>query len=127
MNAKDTNGENDGGDAGSAGGDHGGGDHEGAGERTRRERVTDALHAFRESLEETIAEARDRGDLSAEKAKEIMRTAADRAREATAEAREKFDFVTQAEFDELSARVSRLETKLAERLGPATGEGGSDD
>lgn len=85
--------------------------------RSPRERVAEALHAFRESLEETISEARERGDMSAEKARDMFRTAADRARTATADAREKFDFVTQGEFEELVARVARLEAQLAERIG----------
>jgi hypothetical protein len=98
--------------------------------RSARERMAEALHAFRESIEETISEARGRGDVSAEKAKEMFRTAADRARSATADAREKFDFVTHGEFEDLAERVARLEAKLAERIGgsgDSEGEGEGTD
>ena len=89
--------------------------------RSARERVAEALHAFRESIEETISEARERGDVSAERAREMFRSAADRARTATADARDKFDFVTHAEFEELAARVARLEEELAGRSGGSDG------
>ncbi len=82
--------------------------------RSPRDRLMETLHAFRASLEETIAEARERGDVSAEKAREMFRSAADRTRTATADARERFDFVTQAEFDDLTARVARLEARLGD-------------
>jgi hypothetical protein len=89
-------------------------------ERSPRERLTEALHAFRDSFEETISEARERGDVSTGKAREMLRTAAGRARSATADAREKFDFVTQGEFDDLMARVARLEARLGDQIGGST-------
>ncbi len=84
--------------------------------RTRRERLTDAFNAFRDTLEDAISGARDRGDTAEGKARELLRTATQRARSATAEARERFDFVTHDQFDELSRRVARLEATMAERL-----------
>ena len=42
------------------------------------------LSAFRDALEETIQEARDRGDLSADRAKGVMKEALDRAQAAAA-------------------------------------------
>jgi len=71
-----------------------------------------ALSAMRDALEETISEARDRGDLSAERAKQAMRRALDRAQSAAGDARERFDFPTQKEFDALLARVAAIELHL---------------
>lgn len=71
-----------------------------------------ALSAMRDALEETINEARDRGDLSAERAKQAMRRALDRAQSAAGDARERFDFPTQREFDALLARVEAMELHL---------------
>ena len=70
------------------------------------------LSAFKEALEETISEARDRGDLSVDRAREAMKDAMGRARDATSEARDRFDFITQAEFAALVKRVRELETRL---------------
>ena len=97
--------------------------------RTARERVSEGfnkglgvLSAFKEALDETIADARERGDLSSDRAKEAMKGAMSRAREATSEARERFDFATQQEFDGLSKRVSNLEERVREHFGGATAE-----
>ncbi len=82
------------------------------------------LSAFKDALEETITEARERGDLSPERAKEVMRSALHKAQEAAGEARERLDFVTQKEFDALAARVAALEARLgAAGGGEAPGEG----
>ena len=77
------------------------------------------LSAFKEAIDETITEARERGDLSQDRAKEIMREALDRAQEAADGAREKFDFVTRkqmdglrGEMDAMGARIRRIETHL---------------
>jgi len=102
------------------------GQDETADERTRRERLTDAFNAFRESLEEAISGARDRGDAAEGKARELLRAATERARSATEEAREKFDFVTHERFEELAARVARLERRMAERPG-GSGDLGEED
>jgi hypothetical protein len=50
-----------------------------------------------------------------------------RAREATHEARERFDFVSQQEFDELVKRVAELEARVRDRLGEGPGRGGPGD
>jgi polyhydroxyalkanoate synthesis regulator phasin len=77
------------------------------------------LSAFKEAIDETITEARERGDLSQDRAKEIMRDALDRAQEAADGAREKFDFATRkqvdglrGEMDAMGARIRRIETHL---------------
>ena len=80
------------------------------------------LSAFKDALEETITEARERGDLSPERAKEVMRSALNKAQEAADGARERLDFVSQKEFDALSARVAALEERLR---GAGSGGGGA--
>lgn len=71
------------------------------------------LSAFKEAIEETITEARERGDLSPERAKEVMRGALDKAQEAAGQAKDRFDLVTQREFDALRDRVSDLARRVA--------------
>jgi len=70
------------------------------------------LSALKDALEETIAEARERGDLSAERAREAVRTALSRARDAAGEARERLDFATRQELEELRDAVSELKVRL---------------
>ncbi len=76
------------------------------------------LSAFKEAIEETISEARERGDLSPEKAKEVMRGALDKAQAAAGQAKSRFDLVTQREFEALKDRVA----DLARRVGSLDGE-----
>jgi polyhydroxyalkanoate synthesis regulator phasin len=97
-------------------------------DRTARDRMSDGfnrglgvLSAFKEALEETIAEARERGDLSADRAREAMKSAVERARSTATDARERFDFVSAAEFEALEARVRRMERHLG--IGRAGEEG----
>ena len=70
------------------------------------------LTAFKEALEETIHDARERGDLSAERAKELLHGAMAKAKEAAGEAKDRLDFVTQQEVDHLRARVEELKARL---------------
>lgn len=107
------------------------GDEEKRGDEGRKRRgVSDglkqglgALSAMRDAIEETISEARDRGDLSAERAKTAMRRALDRAQNAAGDARERFDFPTQKDFDALVARVEAIENHLG--LDPPAPEAGA--
>lgn len=99
--------------------------------RSTRERVSDGfqrgigvLSAFKDALEETIAEARERGDLSTDRAREVFKGAVGKAREATSEARERFDFVHQQDFDALARRVSELERQVRDRIGSEPPGGG---
>lgn len=71
------------------------------------------LSAFKDALEETINEARERGDLSTDRAKEVMKGALERAQTAASEAREKLDFVSQAELEALQAAVEELKQRVA--------------
>jgi polyhydroxyalkanoate synthesis regulator phasin len=83
------------------------------------------LSAFKEAVEETISEARERGELSTDRAKEIMKGALDRAQEAAGEARERGrEFVSQREFDgvrevvgDLKVRVQELEHRIRKGMG----------
>lgn len=90
--------------------------------RTTRGKVSDGikqgigvLSAFKDALEETIQEARDRGDLSTDRAKEVMKSALHKAQEAAGEAKERLDLVTQREFDGLKDTVEVIRQKV-ERL-----------
>jgi polyhydroxyalkanoate synthesis regulator phasin len=87
--------------------------------KSAREKVSDGikqgigvLSAFRDALEETINEARERGDLSTDRAKEVMKDALHKAHEAAEGAKERLDFVTQSEFDTLSETVERVKDRV---------------
>lgn len=89
--------------------------------RGPKEKVSDGirqglgvLSAFKDALDETINEARERGDLSADRAKAAMKDALTRAQEAAEEARERLDFVTQKDFDTLKGAVDTLKTRIDE-------------
>jgi len=90
------------------------------GRKGAREKVGDGirqgigvLSAFKDALEETIHEARERGDLSAERAREVMKGALDKAQAAASGARERFDFATQAELEDLKQGVEEIRTRLS--------------
>ena len=70
------------------------------------------LSAFKDAIEETIVEARERGDLAPERAKEALRSALSRAQEAAGEARERLEWVSLKEFDLLKERVDELRVRL---------------
>ena len=70
------------------------------------------LSAFKDALEETINEARERGDLSSDRAKEVMKGALHKAQEAAEGARERLDFVSQKEFDALAAAVEGIKERV---------------
>lgn len=83
------------------------------------------LSAFKDALEETINEARERGDLSADRAKSVMKGALSRAQEAAEGARERLDFVTQKEFDALADAVESIKERVSALEGRFTGGGGA--
>ena len=107
-------------------------------QRGARKKVSDGireglgvLSAFKDALEETIVEARQRGDLSPERAKRARRAAMSRAQEVAGEARERLEGVSQKEFDQLKEQVADLEAclkNLERRVGgdPGTGPSHSD-
>lgn len=84
-----------------------------------REKVSDGirqgigvLSAFKEALEETIQEARDRGDISTDRAKQVMKDALDRAQHAAEDAKERLDFVHRSELDALREEVELLRARV---------------
>ena len=93
------------------------------------------LSAMKDAIEETLSEARERGDLTPERAKEVMRSTLEEAQARAGEAREAFDFVKQKDFDglkgvvdELKERVKGVERSLGLEVeeaseGPAEDEG----
>ena len=88
--------------------------------KSSREKVGDGfkqgvgvLSAFKDALEETILEARERGDLSTERAKEVMKEALDRAQTAAEGARERLDFVNQSDIDAMTAALDSVRGRLS--------------
>lgn len=100
--------------------------------KTTRDKVSDGikqgigvLSAFKDALEETITEAKERGDLSPDRAKEVMRSALHKAQEAAEGARERLDFVAQKEFDALAEAVEELRRRVG-ALESSREEGGAE-
>ena len=86
------------------------------------------LAAMKDAIEETLKEAKERGDLTPERAKEVMRSTLEKAQEKAGEARDALDFVKQKEFDALKVVVERLDirtTDIERKVG--TEGGGSAD
>lgn len=71
------------------------------------------LTAFKDALEETIQEARDRGDLSTERAKEVMKETLEKAQKTAGEAREKLDFAHQGEMEAVRGAVDQIKERLS--------------
>jgi len=103
--------------------------------RSTKEKVSEGirqgigvLSAFKDALEETIVEAKERGDLSPERAREVMKGALNKAQAAAEGARERLDLVHQSELDALTEAVRKLGERvgaLEEHLGrtPTTANG----
>ena len=72
------------------------------------------LSAFKDALEETIQEARDRGDLSTERAKEVMKEALDKAQTAGERARDRLDFANQTEVDALRGAMRAVRQRVSD-------------
>jgi polyhydroxyalkanoate synthesis regulator phasin len=90
------------------------------------------LSTLKDALDEVIAEARDKGGLSADRARDAVRGAMARARDAAGEARERLDVVTHQELqdvrdalDELKVRLENLERRTPQdpMAGPSRPEG----
>ena len=75
------------------------------------------LSAFKEAIEETIDELRERGDLSPERAREVVRSAMEHAATAMGGARERFDFVTRRDLETLREEVAELRRRVADLEG----------
>lgn len=101
-------------------------------ERSARESFGEGVRAgigilagFKEAIEETIAEARERGDLSPERAKEIVKSAMARAQVAAEEARDRLDFATRSELESLEARLRELSERVRALEEASAAPGGS--
>lgn len=81
--------------------------------------TTGILAAFKEAIEETIEELRERGDLTPERAKEAVRTTMHRAQQAMEETKERFDLVPRREFEQLRSEVAELRRRVAALEGPS--------
>ena len=81
-----------------------------------------ALSAVRGAIEETISDAREqareRDESDPDRAKSTVRRALDRAQVAALEARERFDFPRQKDFDILVERVAAIERHLGIQFAP---------
>ena len=89
-------------------------------QKTARGKVSDGikqgigvLSAFKDALEETIQEAKARGDISTERAKDVMKSALHKAQEAAGEAKDRLDLVTQKDFDGLKDAVDVIKDKVS--------------
>ena len=99
--------------------------------KTRQERVSDGikhgmsvLNAMKDAIEETIREAKERGDLSQERAKEVMKAGLSKAQERMDSEREAFDFVSQNEFEGLRTKVDKLKVRVRNIERKVDGEDG---
>ena len=72
------------------------------------------LSAFKDALEETIQEARERGDLSTDRAKEVMKDTLGKAQTAAEGARDRLDFATQADLESVKDAVDAMKVRLGE-------------
>ena len=101
------------------GGTGGTGGTGGADRRSKSQRMREGLKdglgvlaAFKDAIEETIQEARERGDFSADRAKGVMKDALGKAQAAASGAKERLDFVSQSEMEALTAQIASLKTRL---------------
>jgi len=85
------------------------------------------LSAFKDAIEETIQEARDRGDLSTERAKEVMKEALDKAQTVGERARDKLDFANQTEVDSLKGAMQAVRQRLSNLEESVFGSSKDDD
>jgi polyhydroxyalkanoate synthesis regulator phasin len=88
-------------------------------ERTGGRRVTDGikqglgvLSALKDALEEAITDARERGDLTPERARAAVRSAMSRVQEAAGDAKERLDFVPRRDFEQMKEQVAELKVRL---------------
>lgn len=75
-------------------------------------RGMDAFTALRDAFGETVSEAREKGDLTTDRARELLARAVGRARDVTADARDRFDGPSRAEFEALRRRLEVVERAL---------------
>lgn len=83
--------------------------------------TTGILSAFKEAIEETIDDMRERGEVAPDRAKETVRSTMRRAQKKVDETRERFDFAPRRELEDLRAEVAELRRRVAD----LEGRGGS--
>lgn len=81
------------------------------------------LVAFKEAIEETIEEVRERGDFTPERARGLVQEATNRVQHSVEGARERLDFVSRKEIDELRAEVALLRSRIEQLEGSAPAGG----
>lgn len=79
----------------------------------------DALGAVRDEVENAIEDLRGREDVSPDRARERVREAMRRAQGAMEDAKERLDFVSRREFEQLRAEVAELRRRVSELEGGA--------
>src|SRR5262245_9937165 len=75
--------------------------------------VTGFLAALKDAIDETIRDVKASGDLDPEKAKQAMRSTMKRAADAVDDVKDRLDFVTHREFDQLREEVAALSSRVA--------------
>jgi len=80
------------------------------------------LSAFKEAIEETLSEVRERGDLNPDRARAAMKDALHRAQEVAGGARERVDFVSRKEFEAVKQRLDELWKQLEREKGAGASE-----
>ena len=85
----------------------------------RKARVSDGIRqglgvlgALKDALDEAITEARERGDLSPDRAREAVRSAMHKVQEAAGEAKDRLDLVSRKDHDHLREQVDELKVRL---------------
>jgi polyhydroxyalkanoate synthesis regulator phasin len=103
----------------SDGGTGGDGEDGKAQDRSKRDAFEDrfkqgvgVLGAMKDAIEDAIREVKERGDLTPDRAKEVVRSALDKAQEKAEEARDALDFVKQKDFDGLKSKVEDLAARM---------------
>ena len=74
--------------------------------------LTGILGAFKDAVEESFEDLRARGDLSPEAARDAARSTMKRAQESMDDVRDRLDFVSRKEFEELRAEVEMLKQRM---------------
>jgi polyhydroxyalkanoate synthesis regulator phasin len=74
--------------------------------------VTGVIGAFKDAIEQTFNDLSASGDMAPDRAREAARDAMKRAQEAMDDMRERVDFVTRREFDDLKAELAALRAQV---------------
>ncbi|MEO5509226.1 MAG: hypothetical protein ABIV28_09400 [Longimicrobiales bacterium] len=88
--------------------------------------VTGILGALRDAIEQTFDDMTEKGDLSPDKAKEAAKDTMNRAQDAMEKVKDRLDFATRKELEELRDEVAELKRRLnvheshAEEVGDRT-------